>query len=377
MERQSWEVVAADRPGESELTKSVDASCVLVGASAGGGVALALASGAPPGVRRVVVIGPLVPDAPVPLDSGRSATLSAAAANGPEAWASAVLADPWYAAGVEDERRRWLGDMLRANAPGGSPRRSWAPPSGLAGRLGQIRAPVTVLLGALDDPANAAMSAFVASNVAGGSLHTVPGSGHLVELAQPEAVAQAIRGEIAPWPDVRSILFAELDRYCADAKLLAAGAPSAIAPWTASQVTAHLAHTFDRFTHLLTQSRAGNLAAPFSVSDLDEVNAAALRQSVPGLSALQASVHRFAAACRDPWEVMAHHRGPISVGLQQALGVSELALHHHDIDRSHRPSTSTLDVLGAVWGSVLGELDPDDDPWRSVLRASGRPRDAA
>jgi hypothetical protein len=64
--------------------------------------------------------------------------------------------------------------------------------------------------------------------------------------------------------------------------------------------------------------------------------------------------------------------GPISVGLQQAFGVSELALHHHDLDQARRPPSPALDVLRSVWGSVLGELDARTDPWLDVLRCSGR-----
>lgn len=375
-QRQAWAAIAPDRPSDGELAALLTAGGVLGGASAGGGIALATATGAPPMIERVVVVGPLVPDAPVTLDDQRMAALSRAAAEGPDAYADAVLDDRWFAAGVSDERRQQLREMLVANAPtananGTGSRRPWLPPA-LADRLGDIGPQVTVLLGELDDPANVAMSEFVAATVPQGSLHRVAASGHLVELAQPEAVAQAVRGEIGPWRDVRSVLLDELDAYCRTADRLDAQASSAIPQWSAAEVTAHLAHTFTRFTHLLETSRRGDIAAPFEVDELASVNAAALRESQPDSLALRAAASAFAHACAGPWEVMAHQRGPISVGLQQAFGVSELALHHHDLDQARRPPSPALDVLRSVWGSVLGELDARTDPWLDVLRCSGR-----
>lgn len=376
-QRQPWTAMAPDRPDDGELAAMLEPGGVLAGASAGGGIALAAAAAALPRIERLVVIGPLVPDAPVTLDAQRMAAMSRAASDGPHAFADVVLADPWFATGVDGKWRQQLREMLVANAPTGhtattAVRRPWRPPAVLADGLRDVATPVSVLIGELDDPTNAAMSEFVAATVQCGSLHRIPASGHLVELAQPEAVAQAVRGEIGPWADVRSVLSDELEAYCTTADRLASHARSAIPEWSAGEVTAHLAHTFKRFTHLLEASRQGNIAMPFEVAELASVNAAALRQSHPDSNALRAAANAFARACKDPWEVMAHQRGPISVGLQQAFGVSELALHHQDLDQARRPPSPTLDVLRSVWGSVLGELDARADPWLEVLRCSGR-----
>ena len=82
-------------------------------------------------------------------------------------------------------------------------------------------------------------------------------------------------------------------------------------------------------------------------------------------------MHRFCAAAGDPHEVMAHQRGPIAVGLQLGLALSELALHHHDVAPARRPPPPVVDAMLPTWRQVLTPNVPLSG-WDDVLAASGR-----
>jgi hypothetical protein len=72
---------------------------------------------------------------------------------------------------------------------------------------------------------------------------------------------------------------------------------------------------------------------------------------------------------------MGHQRGPVPVGLQVLLGLSELAVHHDDladaVGSSCRPSDAIVAALVATKRAIDG-LEAIGDPWLTYLRSTGR-----
>ena len=189
------DMVAEHRPSVPQLTHAIGADTALVGASFGGGLALEAACRSSTTPRRVVVIGPFLPNAPHPGDQARTETLMAAARRGPETFADAALADDWFAVGVPIEQRAQLRSMLTANAPLQPGRQPLEPPVVSQDDLDNLEVPVIVLVGELDDPVNKANCQWLAETLPRGELREVPRVGHLVELAAPRVVAEAITSE--------------------------------------------------------------------------------------------------------------------------------------------------------------------------------------
>ena len=118
---------------------------------------------------------------------------------------------------------------------------------------------------------------------------------------------------------------------------------------------------------------------PFAVDELADENARAVAR-FSGDPPTEARV-AVAAFCRDgpdPAEVMPHQFGPIPVGLQQAFGLNELAIHHDDLlastARRHRPSDQVIEHLVPAWVGPLRHprIGTAADPWEAILVASGR-----
>jgi uncharacterized protein (TIGR03083 family) len=181
-----------------------------------------------------------------------------------------------------------------------------------------------------------------------------------------------------PWPLPADLVRAELEAYLDDvADPALRGRPTRCAPWTVSDVTAHLAMTFRRYLDRLRRSRAGKLDAPFARDDLDAENQRAVSNfRGDAFQALEASTLRFLHMATDPDELVAHYFGPIPIGLQVLFGLNELAIHHDDVDyaggRRYRPPSSVVRALVPVWERVLGGLPPAEDEWAAILAASGR-----
>ncbi len=187
-----YEIVADHRPTAAQLAGAVAPGTALVGASFGGGLALQAACRAPIAPVLVVVIGPFVPTSPYPPDQARAEALMAAARLGPQAFADAALADTWFSVGVHEEQREALRSMLARNAPLQPGRLPLDPPEVSEDELANLAAPVIVLVGELDDPANKATCLWLADTLPRAELREIPGVGHLVEVAAPASVADAI-----------------------------------------------------------------------------------------------------------------------------------------------------------------------------------------
>jgi pimeloyl-ACP methyl ester carboxylesterase len=61
-----------------------------------------------------------------------------------------------------------------------------------AGRLGEIRAPTTVLFGVRDNPSSRVFADRIVRSVSGARLVTIPGADHLVNLSRPDAFDAAL-----------------------------------------------------------------------------------------------------------------------------------------------------------------------------------------
>ncbi len=173
----------------------------LVGLSKGGGIALELAVRRPELVRTLALIGPLVPDAPLPdeLVASFRAVAKAIRSAGP----GAVMGEVWLsnpliasAAALPGARER-LEAMLRT-FPAGEylatardvPDREWK----LTDRLSEITAPTVIVRGEHEVHSFASNAELLATRISSARLMTIPGSGHLVPLEQPAAAAAVLKG---------------------------------------------------------------------------------------------------------------------------------------------------------------------------------------
>ena len=181
-----------------------------------------------------------------------------------------------------------------------------------------------------------------------------------------------------PWPLVTPLVRQELSAYLSDAsettvRELATRCP----PWTVSDLTAHLAATFERLNSCLLRARHGDFAPPFKLEDMGTENLRAVREfdGDPELK-LDQEVTTFLGAISDPDEPMAHPAGVVSVGLQTVFALSELTIHHDDVaaarGASYRPPAAVIETLLPVYGEVFGPLPEGGDDWQRILTTSGR-----
>lgn len=178
----------------------------LVGLSKGGGIALEAAIRFPALARSLVLIGPLVPDFPLPSEFwaffkafGRAIRERGVAQAVSDLW----LHHPLLRSAWENPRcRQKLEDIVRRFPAGeylaverDEPDRGWT----LTDRLGDVRVPVLVVRGEHDAPEFCRMAAFLAETLPHAEFHVIPASGHLVPLEAPETLSgllvRFLRGE--------------------------------------------------------------------------------------------------------------------------------------------------------------------------------------
>ena len=184
-----------------------DGPAWLVGASAGGGLALDTALAAPERVAGLVLLGSAVSGAPAPhLDAAteRLGTLiDEAMAAGDLAEANRIETRVWLDGPAEPEGRvsgpaRSLAlDMnaiiLRNGVPedtGNSGMDAW-------NRLDEVRVPVTVACGDLDVPFVISCSRELAARLPDARFQVLPGIAHQPYLEQPGTVAQLVSKALA------------------------------------------------------------------------------------------------------------------------------------------------------------------------------------
>ena len=153
-------------------------------------------------------------------------------------------------------------------------------------------------------------------------------------------------------------------------------APTRCEPWTGDQLVAHVAATFQRFNEMLTQSRDGDLSAPFERDGLHQANQEAVEtfsQDPP--AACEQAARKFFRLIEDPNELMAHQLGPIPVAVQAAFGLSELMLHHHDllsaVGEFYSPSPGAPEAVVRAWTSAF-HLPQTAKVWNTLLDITDR-----
>jgi len=159
----------------------------LVGLSLGGGIAIDFALAHPDRVASLIVAAPgLSGFAFEP--GGFMERLRAAQAGGGEAAVALWLKDPYMAPAMEhsdlaprirqltlDNERVWLENPFLVKRP--------TPPA--AGRLGEIRAPMLILIGDRDVPDMQKAADKLAAEVKGARKVVIPGAGHISNMEKP------------------------------------------------------------------------------------------------------------------------------------------------------------------------------------------------
>jgi hypothetical protein len=176
---------------------------------------------------------------------------------------------------------------------------------------------------------------------------------------------------MSAWPWTPDLIRQELTGYLDVAADMPDGL-TACPPWTVTDLTAHLASTFNRFRVLLAQSRAGDFTKPFEPEELSRWNLDAVADfGEDPFRELPEEVEGLLAEATNPMEMMANQRGPIPVALQLVFGLNELVLHHHDVV-PYRPERTVLEPLLDMWQRRYAPLPDEPDPWHRILLASGR-----
>jgi uncharacterized protein (TIGR03083 family) len=174
------------------------------------------------------------------------------------------------------------------------------------------------------------------------------------------------------WPDIREQVRAELDAYAAAVASIDGRLPTRCPPWTVTDVTRHLAATFERFVAMLEQGRRGDLSPPFPRERLDEENLRAVEQfSGDPDTRLRAAAERFLGLGADPDEPMPHQLGTIPVGAQLVFALTDLAVHHDDVAHAagerYQPPPEVVETLVATYRR-LGFWEESDAPgWAALV----------
>lgn len=186
------------------VTRFDAAPAHLVGLSKGAGIALELALRSPELVRSLALVAPLVPDFPLSdrlMESFR-ALASAIRTQGVQPALRALwLTHPLIASAAAMPGSREQLEAMLNTFPAGeyltaerdAPDRTWR----LTDLLGEIAMPTLVLHGDGEIPDFAAMADLVVATVPGARLQVIAGSGHLVPLERPGALAAALAGFLA------------------------------------------------------------------------------------------------------------------------------------------------------------------------------------
>jgi 3-oxoadipate enol-lactonase len=180
-------------------------SAHLVGLSRGGVIALDFAVEFPDRVRSLTVAGGGIsgydsPDASASMWDEPEQLIAAKDWDAIAAWETAYWADgPGQPPDRLDPAVRamvhgWILTNYRAEKEEGTPR-PLTPPA--AGRLGELRVPLLVMIGTLDDPGVRESCRHLAAVVPGARLEVFEGAAHMINLEQPNRFDDALRSFLA------------------------------------------------------------------------------------------------------------------------------------------------------------------------------------
>jgi pimeloyl-ACP methyl ester carboxylesterase len=162
---------------------------VIAGHSGGGGTALGLAVAQPERVAGLVLLAPGVTGYPWPADDPFAVAIEAAVRAGDFEEVCQIGLRTWARAGVGEA----VETQIRGSVPGMEAQSGFLdqdPPA--YDRLGEVRAPATLVYGDLEYPMVAACCNAVAARVPGCRVIEVPGADHMVPLRAPDLVADLV-----------------------------------------------------------------------------------------------------------------------------------------------------------------------------------------
>jgi 3-oxoadipate enol-lactonase len=191
--------IAGPYAGTDDLRELLDhlglRSATLVGLSAGAQIALDFALSHPDRADRLVLAGPGV-SGYVPRGSWdwmagvMEAVRAGDAARAAARWAETpLMAIPGRPA-ADSLMRRMVTHNARIWSYASNPERVLDPPA--IGRLGEIRVPTLIVVGADDLPDILRVAELLRDGIAGSTRVVVPGAGHLVNLADPSTFNDAV-----------------------------------------------------------------------------------------------------------------------------------------------------------------------------------------
>jgi pimeloyl-ACP methyl ester carboxylesterase len=180
-------------------------SAHVVGLSRGGVIALDLAIERPELVRSLVVAAGGISghespaEAPPETFAEPEALWEAKDWPGLAEWETRYWADgpgqsPDRVPEIRARVHEWVLDTYRAEKEEGQPQ-PLDPPA--AGRLGELRAPLLVVVGTLDDPGTIESMEHLAAYVPGARLERFEGAAHMLNLEQPDRFTALVRDHVA------------------------------------------------------------------------------------------------------------------------------------------------------------------------------------
>jgi pimeloyl-ACP methyl ester carboxylesterase len=175
----------------------------IVGSSHGGEISINFVLAHPDVVKRLVLVGAVVGGFPytehfVARVTGILAPLRKGDVTGA---LTSMANDRWVIAPGNDAARKKLLDLLRASPQDLTHVDQILPPKPALPRLGEIRVPTLILVGAEDIPDVHAHAGAIEAGIARARRIVIPGTGHLMYLEKPDVFVQAVMSFLDANPD--------------------------------------------------------------------------------------------------------------------------------------------------------------------------------
>ena len=155
--------------------------------------------------------------------------------------------------------------------------------------------------------------------------------------------------------------------------------PSACLGWDAAAVAGHVLCVVRWHHQWLDRAEAGDTSIPWPVEELEPRNRAALvdleiDRGPDRLDAFRVAGHRYAERLPNSWGLpFSYPGGRLTVGVHAVLAAGEWHLHAWDLGRAIGiEHVADAAPIRATWVALGRRVEPHGDPWRALLRASGR-----